>query len=266
MSTVLKPLKVGTLFSAASMMTGKVVQTDNMMPKYLQPLLSRRQMDMREIERMFKSGQRILMTVTGTNVKERRIVPMVKSAQHYLLANDTNEAKAFVPSWIEHYVDGYAKTKLLLDAVFYKPEDVEDNSSFETPRSTEDLLAYFTGGDQHSLNVVTMDGQQAQLSKENAMYDFLFWWLVLAGFDNCIFNEQLSWIVDAAYLFGFDDKMFSDWARAAAFVISGKPLYDQADLICDSFEAQMFFLHRGAKSKENFNPEWTDMAKMFGHS
>ena len=70
----------------------------------------------------------------------------------------------------------------------------------------------------------------------------IFWNLFLTALDDEIYNNQLSSVIDLAYILHFDEHMIRDWCRAVEYVLTGNRLSKGCDLHCDTVEGAGFFL------------------------
>lgn len=70
----------------------------------------------------------------------------------------------------------------------------------------------------------------------------LFWNLFLTAIDDELYNNQLSRVIDLAFMFHFDEHIVRDWCQAVEYVLNGNRLSEKCNLHCDTIEGGWFFL------------------------
>lgn len=77
----------------------------------------------------------------------------------------------------------------------------------------------------------------------------VFWNLFLLAVDDKIYNEEAENVADLAAIYHFTPKMMEDWCNAVNYVLSGKRLSENCDLICQTEVGKIFFLHQKNSQK-----------------
>lgn len=72
----------------------------------------------------------------------------------------------------------------------------------------------------------------------------VFWNLFLLAIDDNIYNEEAENVADLAAIYHFTPEMMEDWCNAVNYVLSGKRLSENCDLICMTEAGKKFFLHQ----------------------
>lgn len=77
----------------------------------------------------------------------------------------------------------------------------------------------------------------------------IFWNLFLLAIDDNIYNEEAENVADLAAIYHFTPEMMADWCNAVNYVLSGKRLSKNCDLICKTEAGKKFFLHQKNSQK-----------------
>lgn len=85
----------------------------------------------------------------------------------------------------------------------------------------------------------------------------VFWNLFLLAIDDKIYNEEAENVADLAAIYHFTPEMMKDWCNAVNYVLSGKRLSKDCDLICKTEAGKNFFLHQKSSPKTPKNSQKT---------
>ena len=85
----------------------------------------------------------------------------------------------------------------------------------------------------------------------------VFWNLFLLAIDDKIYNEEAENVADLAAIYHFTPEMMEDWCNAVNYVLSGKRLSKDCDLICKTEAGKKFFLHQKNSQKTPQNSQKT---------
>ena len=88
------------------------------------------------------------------------------------------------------------------------------------------------------------------LKKGGHRWSNVFWNLFLLSIDDNIYNNEAENVADLAAIYHFTPEMMEDWCNAVNYVLSGKRLSENCDLICKTEAGKIFFLHQ-KNSKKN---------------
>ena len=77
----------------------------------------------------------------------------------------------------------------------------------------------------------------------------VFWNLFLLSIDDNIYNNEAENVADLAAICYFTPEMMEDWCNAVNYVLSGKRLSENCDLICKTEAGKIFFLHQKNSQK-----------------
>ena len=97
---------------------------------------------------------------------------------------------------------------------------------------------------EHCSNVVQMinlfrENRSANNVKQS--WRLIFWLLFAAAVDDEIYNEELSKIIEVAYLLDFDEPMIRDWCNAVKYIASGNKFDKDCDLKFETQQGKDFF-------------------------
>lgn len=87
------------------------------------------------------------------------------------------------------------------------------------------------------------------LKEGNYAWSNVFWNLFLLAIDDKIYNEEAENVADLAAIYHFTPEMMADWCTAVNYVLSGKRLSENCDLICKTEAGKIFFLHQPNSQK-----------------
>ena len=82
------------------------------------------------------------------------------------------------------------------------------------------------------------------LKKGGHGWSNVFWNLFLLSIDDNIYNNEAENVADLAAIYHFTPEMMEDWCNAVNYVLSGKRLSKDCDLICKTEAGKKFFLHQ----------------------
>lgn len=89
----------------------------------------------------------------------------------------------------------------------------------------------------------------------------IFWNLFLLAIDDNIYNEEAENVADLAAIYHFTPEMMEDWCNAVNYVLSGKRLSENCDLIFRTEAGKKFFLHQ--KKSQKTPPDFQSDLKSF---
>ncbi len=137
------------------------------------------------------------------------------------------------PEWLSSYVDNPYINMLVAESIFSRCEMGNNVYGYVQNNSFSVSKPNATGSSYYDIRV-----------PESAPYDTVFWFFMLAAIDDRIYNDQLDYIVDVAYLLHFSEAMIRDWCRAVVYILDGHTLSPDCDLMCETEEGKTFFLHQ----------------------
>lgn len=71
----------------------------------------------------------------------------------------------------------------------------------------------------------------------------LFWNLFLTAIDDEIYADELSNVLDLAYIIGLNENIISDLCGGVKYILEGNRLHKDCDLRCETAEGRCFLLH-----------------------
>ena len=81
-------------------------------------------------------------------------------------------------------------------------------------------------------------------TRDTHRFSNVFWNLYLVAIDEENYQSQAENVADLAASYFFTTDMMEDWCRAVEYVLSGKQLSENCDLVCKSPEGKSYFLHQ----------------------
>lgn len=173
--------------------------------------------------------------VTQAKIVKFRAI-MERLQQYLWKSRDSGEVACVLmrPDWMNSYTDNPYISVLIGESLFSRSDFRSDSSI-----SSVILDQRWCIGNPNKLSF-----DCAHVNGSYSHYDIIFWFFMLAAIDDRIYNDQLDYIVDVAYLLHFSEAMIRDWCRAVVYVLDGHTLSPDCDLTCETEEGKTFFLHQ----------------------
>lgn len=165
----------------------------------------------------------------------------MKNIKFTTLAHDLIKYLGSEPTII--VADGAGESKnILVKTVVEEISTLEYGEGRFTPYLWREDLRMNTDNLKRMQYVLKKDKEGRQ--KDNNGGSNVFWNLFLIAIDDDIYNKEAENVADLAAIYHFTPEMMEDWCNAVNYVLTGKQLSKDCDLVCQTIEGKWFFLHQ----------------------